>query len=245
MDKPQILDISLYQGAIDWPMLAQMRVGVIARIGQDDFIDAKWEQHYGAAVAAGVPIGGYWFYQPNRAPERQVSACLKYINGKKLSVIALDVEDIYIGNGQPNIVPPSATVHSVWLQGWLTAIEAATGVTPGIYTRADYWDKWTVRSSTWQHYWLWIASWYNYTGSNPPRLPLDWSTYKVHQYEGGTGRHPAVVGPVDRNYYNGTTAEMYRFFGATLPEEPPIPAGLEERVKKLEDYLQQWTTFIP
>jgi len=241
MTYPKICDISEYQPVIDWPRLAELGVGIIVRCGQSNFEDGRFQEHYAKALAAGVPVGIYFFFQPNLGPEVQITEFLRIYNGLavKPKVISLDVENIAYtdANGTKiNILPPSPEIHSVWLMQWLQAVEKATGITPGIYTRADYWDAWVRRSGTkkvnyngteytmpdWSHYWLWIASWTNY--SSDIRMPKDWKTWKVWQYEGGTGRQDGITGPVDLNSYNGTQDQMIEFFGAK--SKPMTPSGI-------------------
>jgi lysozyme len=221
----KILDISYCQSQpIDWAGLAARNVGVIARAGQANFEDNLFDRHYAGATAAGVPFGMYWFYQPNMAPDQQVYTFLSIYKAlaNKPKVIMLDVENItYPG---VNIVPPSIDTHTAWLRKWLADVEAATGVIPGIYTRANYWDAWVRRSSAWGRYPLWIAAWTVYTSS--VILPKDWSNWAIWQYEGGTGRDEDVTGPVDQNRYNGDDNAMRKFFGL-----PPLPTGPTDKEK--------------
>jgi GH25 family lysozyme M1 (1,4-beta-N-acetylmuramidase) len=231
---PKIIDISYCQSidSIDWAKLKQLGVGVIMRMGQNTWEDQLFRGHYANAIKYGVSFGVYWFYQPDCPPGPQVAAFLKVYNSLsvKPKVISLDVENIsywtplldadghdVIGpDGKEvdvliNVLPPSAAIHSGWLYTWLTEIEKATGVVPGVYTRQDYWNAWTVASYAWDHFFLWIASWTNYSADI--RMPRDWKVYTVWQYVGGTNRQDGVIGPVDGNYFNGDQAAMDKFFG--------------------------------
>lgn len=269
MTYPKICDISFCQSqAIDWNKLKELGIGVIARAGQADFVDNLFQRHYEGARAAGVPFGMYWFYQPNLPHTTQLATLLAVYNSLpvKPRVICIDVENIAYtdaAGSHINILPPSAEVHSVWLMKMLSGIEQATGVVPGVYTRADYWITWVKRSFAlmnvggtnytlpdWSHYWLWIASWLNYAADI--RLPLDWKSWKIWQYEGGSGRQEGITGPVDLDYFNGTQVEMEAFFGGTAPLNtagsstpivPPVPVpvppvltleSLDARVRKIE-----------
>jgi GH25 family lysozyme M1 (1,4-beta-N-acetylmuramidase) len=238
MTYPKICDISFCQTqAIDWQRLHDLGIGIIARAGQADFMDNLFQRHYDGARAARVPFGMYWFFQPNLHHTTQLAALLAVYNGLavKPKTIFIDVENIAYTDAAGthiNILPPSVEVHSVWLMKMLAGIEQATGVVPGVYTRADYWNTWVWRSKTvvnmggtnytmpdWSHYWLWIASWLNYAADI--RLPADWKEWKVWQYEGGSGRQEGITGPVDMDYFNGTQAEMETFFGGAAPPPPP------------------------
>jgi len=235
-----ICDISYCQSqGIDWAKLAKLRVGVIARAGQAVYEDELFRSHYAGAMGAGVPFGMYWFYQPNLAAGGQVSAFLQIYNSlpTRPRVIALDCENItYTG---VDIWPPSVEQHTSWIGSWLAQVQAATGFTPGIYTRKNYWDAWIKRSSIWATYWLWVASWTQYSGASP-LIPADWSAWKVWQYQGGTGRQDGITGPVDLNYYNGTTEEMYSWFGVKQVEIPPPESDISRRVEKLEKWAKSF-----
>jgi lysozyme len=236
---PKIIDISWCQSQIDWAKLKELKVAVIMRCGQADYEDSRFQEHWANAARAGVLAGIYYFYQPNLGPESQIAAFLRIYNGLtvKPKVIFLDVEDICVGGGQPNIVPPSVITHSVWLWTWLSQVESETGVTPGIYTRADYWNQWTTRSYNWGRYPLWIASWLVYAPDI--RLPLDWTKWTVWQYEGGTGRQEGVEGPCDLDVYNGSQVEMERFFGETEEPEPVTLESLDVRLKVVEGEIEK------
>lgn len=220
---PQIRDISYAQSGFNGPGLAARGVGLMIRMGQGIWLDSDFWDNYHEALASGVKFGIYWFFQPNMDYGPQVAAFLAIYNSLpwKPRVIALDVEDI--NTGSVIILPKSVAWHTHNVLSWLQAIELATGYTPGIYTRKNYWDLWTYRMAEWSHYWLWVASWTQY--STYIAMPADWSAWKLWQYEGGTGRDPDIPGPVDLNNFNGTQAEQDLFFGEgeIMPTEPFEP----------------------
>jgi GH25 family lysozyme M1 (1,4-beta-N-acetylmuramidase) len=244
-------DVSYCQSQpIDWAHLAARNVGIIARAGQWNFEDNLFDRHYAGAMAAGVPFGCYWFYQPNMPPEQQIYTFLSIWNSMpvKPKVIFLDVENItYTG---VNIIPPGVDIHTVWLAKWLYEVEKATGVIPGIYTRADYWNKWVRRSGTefyyggvkqvtqsWNKYPLWVAAWTQYTAG--VILPADWQTWVIWQYEGGTGRDEDITGPVDLDRFNGDGNAMRKFFGMPpLVVAPPPGLTLQEQINSLADRVK-------
>ena len=216
MNYPTIIDISYCQQLINWAILKVLGIGVIIRMGQSVYEDTLFRTHYENAVKYGVPFAVYWFFQPDLSASLQVQAFLKIWNSLpvKPSRIFLDVENISYrdANGKLiNIVPPSVEQHSYWLDLWLTTVEKATGITPGVYTRADYWDAWVNKSEKWSHFFLWIASWTLYSANI--RMPRDWAEWIIWQNEGGTGRQDGVTGPVDKNKFNGDQAQMVAFLG--------------------------------
>jgi GH25 family lysozyme M1 (1,4-beta-N-acetylmuramidase) len=226
---PKIKDISYCQAVlnVDWAKLKALGVAVMIRMGQSTYQDTLFQAHYANAVKAGASFGVYWFYQPNQAPEPQITAFLNIYNALPLKpkVIGIDVENIAYTNPdgtKVNILPPNAAIHSAWLKTFATAIKTATGAKVGFYSRKDYWDAWTLHDSFWQKdFFCWVASWTNY--SSDIHMMVDWTTWKIWQYEGGTGTQEGIVGPVDGNYFNGTQEEMVAFFGTeTTPANTPV-----------------------
>ena len=63
MSKIPCIDVSAWQGAIDWPKVKSSGIkGAIIRAGYGkNNIDSKWAENVRNAAAAGVEIGAYWF----------------------------------------------------------------------------------------------------------------------------------------------------------------------------------------
>ena len=227
-DYPTICDISYAQPDknINWTRLKELGVGIIMRAGQNVYEDSLFRTHYNNAVNSGVLFGIYWFFQPDQPHTLQVKKFMEVFDSLpvKPKRLFVDVEPIvYPG---VSIFPKTPELHSYYLMSFLQEVENHTGIKTIIYTRADYWDVWVRRSGArilyngmpyilpdWSQYPLWIASWTIY--SQNVRIPLDWKDtgWKIWQYEGGTGRQDGIVGPVDKNYFNGTQAEMVDYFG--------------------------------
>lgn len=88
------IDVSKWQGRIDWP-----RVKVdfaIIRAGISTSKDVRFEENYAGATAAGIPVGVYWYLRAMtvEAAHREAAACIKAISGKKLSYpVYADIEE--------------------------------------------------------------------------------------------------------------------------------------------------------
>lgn len=88
------IDVSKWQGHIDWP-----RVKVdfaIIRAGISTSKDVRFEDNYAGATAAGIPVGVYWYLRAMtvEAAHREAAACIKAISGKKLSYpVYADIEE--------------------------------------------------------------------------------------------------------------------------------------------------------
>ena len=240
-----INDISAYaQPWINWPVYAEHTSGALLRTGQGAYGEDNqtlFKEHYDNCLKYGILRGLWHFHQPDQPAKYQVAKFLEIYNllSWKPKRNYLDVEDIvynvYNADGsvkeRVSIRPPSKEYHTVALMEWCDTYKKATGNILGFYTRADYWNTWVIPSKTefwyggikyltpdWSECPLWIASWYNYQLGDP-RLPRDWNTWILHQYEGGTGRTEGILGynnslgPVDQNRFNGNYQEMLDYFG--------------------------------
>ena len=227
----QVRDISLYQPSFNSAGLKTRGVGLMIRAGQNVYVDPRFWEHYNQALNDGVPFGIWWFWQPDAPFQPQLDAFLLLYRSLpwKPPIVALDVEDIALSDGT-HIFPASPADHTANLLGWLRGVEAATGNIPGIYTRQNYWDAWTIAGSGFDHFWLWVATWTKY--STNIIFPRDWAKTKswlLWQYEGGDGRDADIPGPVDLDAYNGDPAKMAAWFaGEGSPPSPnPTPTPFE------------------
>jgi lysozyme len=83
------IDISKWQGNIDWDKLAAEYKArafsfIILRAGYGYATkDAKFEEYYSEAVKRGIPVGAYWYcYWKAGTPEQEAKAFLSAVNGK-------------------------------------------------------------------------------------------------------------------------------------------------------------------
>lgn len=257
-DLPEMTELAYAQGFVEFEDLHEDVAGVAIRMSQDNFEDSKWQEHSTGAIQVGMPFFPFHFVQPNDGPNAQIEISRELWNRLpfKPGMFGLDVENIaytiYEADGvtireKVNILPPSKERFTLWLMQLIDGIMRVTGLDAAhivIYTRADYWNAWVLRSGTkfrldgidyttpiWNKFKLWIASWLNYV--KDIRLPLDWTEWFIWQYEGGTGRLPHISGPVDRDKFNGTEATLISFLKkavatvtepATEPVAPPYQA---------------------
>lgn len=191
------IDVSYYQGDIDWNAVAGD--GVVfawARVSHSlNFKDPKFAANLAGARAAGIRIGVYQYFEPSEDPVAQAQ-------------LLLDLT----GPLQPGDMPPMIDVESkdtvpkaqyvAAIHAWLDTIEAATGVVPFIYTGYYYWND-NVGSGEFADYPLWIA---NY---NPgcPLVPDAWASWTMHQ-TCDCGKIAGIAGAVDTDLFNGNADEL-------------------------------------
>ena len=186
------IDVSYYQGDIDWNAVAAS--GVIFAWTRAShalqFDDPQLQNNLNGARAAGVHIGVYQYFEPTQDPIAQAQRMLDLT-----------------GPLQPGDLPPMIDVEAAdklgkaayadAIRAWLDHVEAATGVVPFIYSGYYYWNDY-VGTAEFADHPLIIP---NY---NPgcPLIPDAWSTWTVHQYC-DCGSIPGIKGNVDVDTFNG------------------------------------------
>lgn len=190
-DRPvQGIDVSKYQGAIDWPAVAGSGVKhAMLRIGYgryDHQIDQTFETNYKAARTAGVAVGGYWYsYATSTAQaEAEAQCCLRAIRGKQFELpIAYDIEY------EPGILALTNTQRTALVHTFLGAIERS-GYYGILYASTDF-IKNRLNWRELARYDVWAAQ---YAVKCTCPLP-----YGIWQYT-SSGNVPGIAGRVDCNW---------------------------------------------
>ncbi|MDP2340940.1 MAG: GH25 family lysozyme [Deltaproteobacteria bacterium] len=192
------IDVSYYQGNIDWAQVAGAGVqyAIIRTTDGLGYQDSKFAQNWAGAKANGITRGVYQFWRSDEDPIAQADLMLSMM-----------------GPLEPGDLPPTVDVEStdgvdnatraVRLQQWLDHVEAALGVTPMIYTGGYFWQSNVARDFS--RYPLWHAG---YTGGScPSTVANEWADWTFWQF-GSTGRVPGISGDVDENRFNGSLAQL-------------------------------------
>lgn len=204
------IDISQYQGAIDWNAVKADGYSIIlVKVsGSDagDYIDAWAGNHYNGARATGLAVGTYHFAgggDPNHEAEYFVNVCSPLDENQ---VLALDWE-----------------IQHVDPVGWCTAfvnrVKALTGIWPIIYFNGSTWNAYDWTPVT-NNCGVWVA-WY---GQDPEvDLPVH-GTYIAHQYT-SQGQVPGIAGNVDLDawYIDVPTFNKYGYHSNNQPAPAPVP----------------------
>jgi len=200
------IDVSYYQGDIDWNAVAADGVEyAFVRVSHStQFFDPQFDTNLAGSRAAGIHTGVYQYFEPDEDPIAQADLLLENL-----------------GELQPGDLPPVIDVESTAglapaavsaaVQEWVDHVEAALGVRPIIYTGYYFWQD-NVASADFGAYPLWIA-WYGV--ECPGNVPTGWSQWAFHQYC-DCGTVAGVSGQVDVNRFNGSLADL-EMLGA-MPE---------------------------
>lgn len=162
------VDVSHHNGWVSWPTLVQNGVDfAYMKTSQgQNFRDSEFERNWKAAGKVnGLPRGAYHFLSagvPGDVQAQNFLALLEKAGGLKDSDLApaLDLEwDFQSANGtdvdQWASLTPDQIAQEV--QAWMTAVQAATGRQPILYTSATWWRQRMGASTALAAYPIWIT----------------------------------------------------------------------------------------
>lgn len=236
----EVVDISYWQGSVDFEQLGQYAQAVYIRAGYGSSgVDALVFDNVTGAEDSGMPHGLYWYVKPNNGT-----------NWKD------HIESFYsIWKDWGGQLPPVWDVEFTSLNkndtsNWLTKLaknwEDKSGVAPMIYTRASWWNYHTARMDWPKTLDLWTA---HYTSASQPAIPDDWGkvanprTWTMWQWSAdGNGLgdlYGVESASIDRNRFNGSIDDFNKKYKTDIkplgdplppvepPVEPPSEDGLE------------------
>jgi lysozyme len=192
------IDVSYYQGDIDWPAVAAAGVKfAIVRVSHSlQFFDPEFEANLAGSRAAGIHTGVYQYFEPDEDPVAQADLLLDSM-----------------GPLMPGDLPPMIDVESTGglggsaiteaIHAWIDRVESVTGVKPLIYSGYYFWND-NVGSSDFGEYPL-MLPWYGM--ECPGGVPVGWDMWTVHQYC-DCGSVGGISGDVDVNRFNGDIAAL-------------------------------------
>lgn len=196
-----ILDISHYQGGIDFKKVAD--AGIVAVIHKKDEgagkLDPMYISNHDKILDAGLLLGAYHFIRRDGIPEAK-SFILNLHNPTNSTILALDFEVA---------IPVSEC------EKFVQEIFDETGKYPLFYINYSGMNSGEIsEDSVLKNCPLWIARY----RSTPPLVPEKlWSTWTLWQYT-QTGRCDGINGFVDRNNFNGSdVAQIKDFWNCPVP----------------------------
>ena len=185
-----IIDVSRYQGNIDWDKLAGKIGGAMLKTVSTNksfggiYIDPMFETNYAACRRLGIPVGVYYYtYAQDAATvQAELAKLHQALAGKTFTLpVAVDVED-------NKLKPLSADALTDLVIAAADAIES-WGLYAMVYTYT-YYSQTELNMDRLSAYDLWIA---DYTGKRPSRKHGMW------QYT-SKGSLPGISGNVDKNH---------------------------------------------
>lgn len=236
------LDVSRYQGDIDWTKVNEDFKFVFIRTGDGRGRDKKFFQNWEGAGKEGLHRGVYHYFRADRDGKTQAESVIEMLEqagGLTLNDLppVIDIEGGTALN-LPGGVFESADVKNLPIEviveeclEFLEEIEKKLGVRPIVYTgQAFHWWLSQARpllAAEFEDYPLWIAS---YARGDAPYMPVNtagdgfpWSVWTFWQWT-SKGESEGISGPIDVNYFRGDAVDLAQFVSDSwnyFPEEAP------------------------
>ncbi|MBD0288656.1 MAG: glycoside hydrolase family 25 protein [Flavisolibacter sp.] len=192
------IDVSRYQQLISWSSVQAMQVKKIklrftfikATEGtgrSDPFFKRNWKK----AKESGITRGAYHFFTPWKDGKTQAKNFIQTVQLESGDLPpVLDVEQLRGATPQQ--------LRTGVLE-WLKEVEAHYGVTPIIYTNADFYQRYL--GAAFDDYPLWVA---HYLQPHQPRIGRQWSFWQHSEQ----GRVNGILSKVDFNVFNGDSTDF-------------------------------------
>jgi lysozyme len=192
------IDVSRYQGHIDWRKVSEMRSGrhrirfAFAKATEGvSRTDPHYARNRREAAVHGIPFGAYHFFRPAADPVSQADFfCRHYIPRKGELPPMCDVET------SGNLSPAELSRR---LKIFMDRVEQKTGTRPILYTYHTFYKR--HLGSGFSRYPLWVAHY----GPGKPH-DLNWTFWQFSE----KSRISGIRHPVDLNVYRGSAEEFNR-----------------------------------
>lgn len=211
------IDVSRYQGAIDWAQVAAAgyKGAMLKTVSTNHklskradglYIDPTFEDNYKNAKAAGLDVGVYYYtYATSEAmADAELALLRQAVYGKELTLpVAVDVEDAALTVLKPKDLTNLAAYH-------LEQIEKI-GFFAQLYTYTSYANRNLEMERLSGRWNVWLA---DYTGKTPNVT----FNYNAHQHT-SKGAVPGITGNVDLNVTTVNYPRIIRKKGLTRLRE--------------------------
>lgn len=212
------IDVSRYQGEIDWKKVASAGYcfAVIRATIGDYYTDPFFYTNWAGAKEAGLLVSAYHVVVATRYAENQIDRFFSILGSRKADLpLVLDIErDDNVSNA----------ANTACIQDCISEIGKKDPRRPIIYTARYYWKDHVLPSADWEKYDLWVASY-----TETPLLPPGWSRWRFWQYS-PNGRVPGIAGSTDSNWFNGSIEDLRRYASGSTPPPVDIVTGIRAQV---------------
>lgn len=188
------VDVSKYQGDIDWYQLKnhEVRFAFIKATEGRESVDREFQTNWERVKAAGIARGAYHFYSPHVDWKSQARNFISQVELEKGDMPpVLDIERVH-HRDQLNLL--------VDIRKWLEVVERHYGVRPIVYTYENYYNRFLLNE--FRHYNLWIAKY----GNSGPSMD-DAARWEFWQYS-DNGYLKGINHKVDLNCFYGTESQF-------------------------------------
>lgn len=200
-----ILDVSRWQGRIDWDkvkasgLVSGVMIRAMGNKNGKPYLDPYFARNYAECARLGIPVGGYYYTcaVTQRQTEEELAALKTALRGKTFQLpLAIDVEDPRLRSMAPAKLSALVARAADRIETWnLYAM---------VYTYTNFADT-ALAAQPLAPYDLWLA---DYRGKRPARRHGMW------QYT-SSGKIPGVSGPVDLSHAYKDYAAIIQRAGLT------------------------------
>jgi len=195
------IDVSKYQGDIDWSQVRTSGVGFafIKATEGGDYLDERFAANWEAARRAGLPRGAYHYYYFCRPAVEQVAWFINHVPRDSSALPpVLDLEWNHRSRTCPYRPDPNTVRNEASL--FLKAANVHYGKRPIIYTTVDFYrdnELWRL-----DNYPFWLRS-----VAGHPSDVYPGQRWSFWQYT-GTGVVDGIDGPTDLNVFSGSFQQI-------------------------------------
>jgi lysozyme len=190
------VDVSHYQGDIDWLKVSQSNVSFayIKATEGGDYVDPKFADNWKQARAAGLAVGAYHFFTRCKSGQEQAKNLLDTLTADKDALPpAIDVEKMEPCPNDKADLDPSVEIGVL-----IEVVQKSLGCRPIIYATPEF--DLTYLQGKFAAETFWVRS-----IMFPPLLRRDtWVFWQFHD----AGLRAGISKPVDLNVFRGTTADF-------------------------------------
>jgi lysozyme len=194
------VDVSSYQGEIDWPVLADedIEFAYIKATEGSSSVDERFDRNWRAASETSLLVGAYHFLSFESSGAAQAAHVIEMVPDEGTLPIAVDVE--YYGRFFDD--PPTPQEVDAILAPLLAALEAHYGVPPVLYATPAAYERYIAGS--YERNPIWIRS-----VVTPPRLEGDraWTIWQYSHRDRLRG-YDGEERFIDMNAFPGTRDEL-------------------------------------
>lgn len=199
------IDVSSYQGDIDWEVVAQSGVSFVYIKATEGgtFVDKSFSKNIRNARAAKIPCGAYHFFHPKIPVRDQVNNFVKAVGALQPGDLQpmLDLESVY----EWNHITPTKRIEMI--EQWVEGVRVALNCETTLYMSSSFADDVFLGAKQLSKYALWVAF---YTEDDAPWVPRPWSTWTFWQFT-NRGRVEGIKTAVDLDLFNGTRELLEKF----------------------------------
>ncbi len=210
----QGIDVSKYQGDIDWAQVkaSGVQFAYMKATEGGDHVDEKFQQNWKGAKAAGVARGAYHFVHWCR-PWREEMRNFKQVVAVERDALppVLDVEATPESKTCKRRLERGPAVAEI--REMLREMERHYGRKPVIYTTVDFYEH-ILNPSELEEYPIWIRS-VKYS----PHVKYGSRNWHFWQFQ-SDAKIPGIVGNVDRNAFKGDHKQWLAFMGMEDLDKP-------------------------